>query len=95
MIIYKLTFKSPTQDQGEKLFTVKAIKDGKLRGELGRIFGWDGYAPEPSDEDDAAKDRRFMHVFETVLMAMANNTVTDFNITHKGRWASLACMEVM
>jgi hypothetical protein len=94
MIIYKLTFKSPAQDQGEKLFTVEAVKAGKLREELGRIFDWSGYASSAGEEDDAAKDRRFQRVFETVLMEMANNKIPNTNITHKGHWVSLACMEV-
>ena len=94
MIIYKLTFKSPTQTQSEKFFTVEAVKDGKLREELGRIFGWSGYASSAEEEDDAAKDRRFQRVFEAMLMEMANNKILDATINHKDCWVSLACVEV-
>lgn len=94
MIIYKLTFKTSDQASGEKLFTTEAVKGGKLREELGRIFGWSGYASSAEEEDDAQHDRRLMSVFETMLTTMAHNKIPDTTIVHKDRSVSLACMEV-
>jgi hypothetical protein len=94
MLIYKLNFKIPGQETTEKLFSADAIQEGKLRTELGRIFGWSGYASCAEEEDDAQRDRRFQRVFETMLMTLANNKIPNANITHKDRWATLELMEV-
>lgn len=94
MIVYKLSYKPFNQEPTEKLFTKDAVDNGKLREELGRIFGWSGYASSVEEEDDAMEDLRFQRAFETALLALANSKAPG-TLEHKERWASLTLVEVV
>ena len=95
MIIYKLNFQITTHAPAEALFSVNAVKEGKLRERLGIIFGLNSYASSAEEEDEAEHDRRYLRAVEDVLLRLADSKVDGPKITYKGTVASLVSMEVV
>lgn len=98
--VYILRFARNNAEPTETIVSAEMIAHYKGNVEhsfgniIGRLFGWNGYAPEPSDEDDAAIDRRNMRGVATALIALADNRI-DARISCKDAWASLVRTEVM